>query len=114
MDKLYEKILADILVEYFEFDEEAFDFFLENGFVTEKERISRIKNMEVRIYPNDHNPPHFHVISADYKVNAKFLIETGEYLSGQISTKNLNRINVFWKDPKTKIVMEKVWKKYQG
>ncbi|MGM9478029.1 DUF4160 domain-containing protein [Pedobacter sp. GSP4] len=30
------------------------------------------------IYSNDHLPPHFHVKSNDLKIDAKFLITTGE------------------------------------
>lgn len=76
-----------------------------------KQRVERIKDLNIIIYSNDHNPPHFHVKTNDCKINAKFLIENGEYLSGEINSKNLKRIKAFYDSPKTKLIMKKIWKK---
>lgn len=110
-ENILEKVLEDLLIQYFELSESEIDFLIENSDVKSKERITTIKNLKVIIYSNDHNPPHFHVMSKDYEVNAKFLIETGELLSGEISSKDLKRIKAFYNSPKTKIIMEIIWKK---
>jgi len=111
MDNILEKILEDILLEYMELDESTIEYLVGNPTIKQKERVTTIKNLKIIIYSNDHNPPHFHVLSNDYNVNAKFLIENGEYLSGEISNKDLKRIKAFYLSPKTKIIMEKIWSK---
>ena len=110
-ENILEKVLEDLLIHYFEISENEIDFLLDNPDLNSKERIETIKNLKVIIYSNDHNPPHFHVVSKDYAVNAKFLIENGELLTGDISSKDLKRIKAFYRSPKTKIVMEIIWKK---
>lgn len=111
MNNILEKILEDILLEYMELDESTIEYLIEQPTIKQKERIATIKNLKIIIYSNDHNPPHFHVVSNDYNVNAKFLIENGEFLSGDISVKDLKRIKAFYLSPKTKIIMEKIWNK---
>ncbi len=108
---IVEKILEDLLIHYFEMSESEIDFLIENPNFNSKERIATIKNLKVIIYSNDHNPPHFHVVSKDYEVNAKFLIENGELLKGEINTKDLKRIKAFYNSPKTKMVMQLIWEK---
>ncbi|TSE03931.1 DUF4160 domain-containing protein [Aquimarina algiphila] len=107
--EIFEKILTPILNAYFNEKIESIE-----KVIIDKERIGTVNNMEIRIYPNDHNPPHFHVISRDKKVNAKFKIENCNYISGEISGKEKRRIKSFYNDPKTIIVMTKVWNKYQN
>lgn len=102
-----EKILTPILEHYFNV---ASIKNLEKGIII-KERIETIRNMQIIIYSNDHNPPHFHVISKDKKIDAKFKIENCEFLSGQIESKDLKRLKAFFNDMKTKIVMKMVWDK---
>ena len=111
INNILEKILEDILLEYMDLDESTIDSLIQQPTIKQKERIGTIKNLKIIIYSNDHNPPHFHVLSNDYNVNAKFLIENGEFLSGEISAKDLKRIKAFYLSPKTKIIMEKVWNK---
>jgi Domain of unknown function (DUF4160) len=105
--KIEEKILTPILEHYFNV---ASIENLAKGIKT-KERIATIRNMQILIYSNDHNPPHFHVKSKDKKIDAKFMIENGVFLSGEIESKDLKRIKAFFNDMKTKIVMEMIWKK---
>lgn len=111
MNNILEKVLENILLEYMELDESTIEYLIEQPTIKQKERIVTIKNLKIIIYSNDHNPPHFHVLSNDYNVNAKFLIENGEFLSGEISIKDLKRIKAFYLSPKTKIIMEKIWNK---
>jgi hypothetical protein len=44
--------------------------------------VERIRDVKVVIQPNDHPPPHFHVIGQDF--TASFDIETGDLIVGQI------------------------------
>lgn len=40
-----------------------------------RRRIAHVKDLIIEIYPNDHDPPHFHVISRQRDINARFSIE---------------------------------------
>ncbi len=111
MDNILEKALTDILQTYFGYEDSVIDELLINPDLKKKERVEKINDLEVIIYTNDHNPPHFHVKTKDNKIDAKFLIETGEYIGGEIDTKNLKKIKAFYNSPKTKIIMQLVWNK---
>ena len=76
-----------------------------------KERIGTIRNMQIIIYSNDHNPPHFHVKSKDHSVNAKFLISDCSLMEGEINSNDLKRIQAFYADVKVKATMEMIWNK---
>lgn len=104
---IFEKMLSEIMRYYFSKD--SIDSYIP-GYET-RERVGTVNGMQVIIYSNDHNPPHFHVKTNDNRVNAKFKIENGEFLSGEISSKDLKRIELFYSDFKTKMVMEKIWAK---
>jgi hypothetical protein len=93
------------------YDDATIDKLLINPNGVEKELVKKIDDLEVIIYSNDHNPPHFHVKARGKNIDAKFLIETGEFLSGEIDSKNLKRIRAFYLSPKTKIIMQLIWNK---
>jgi len=76
-----------------------------------KERVGNVKNMQIVIYSNDHDPPHFHVMSKDKSVDAKFTIADCTYLSGEIGSKDIKRINAFHADMKTQVIMKMIWDK---
>lgn len=101
-----EKILTPILELYINTENLSQ---LEKGIFI-KERVDVIRNMEILIYTRDHLPAHFHVKSKDSSINAKFLIEDGSFLSGDISPKDLKRIKAFYTDIKSKMVWE-MWNK---
>tara|TARA_R110000868_G_scaffold411336_1_gene703198 strand:+ start:527 stop:859 length:333 start_codon:yes stop_codon:yes gene_type:complete len=101
-----EIILTPILERYFSEDLNV----LMQGIET-RERIDTVGNMQIIIYSNDHNPPHFHVKSRDRTVDAKFKIENGEYISGTIDSKGIKRVNAFYNDIKVKSRMETIWNK---
>ena len=105
------KALTDLLSVYMTYDDADIEELLIEPNLAKKERIGKIDGLEVIIYTHDHNPPHFHVKTKDNKIDAKFLIETGEYISGGIDTKKLKRIKAFYNSPKTKIIMQLVWNK---
>lgn len=52
-----------------------------------------IGRLRIRIYPNDHNPPHFHVLTPDHA--AAVSIATLEILAGYIPESDL-RIALRW------------------
>ena len=111
---ILEKIIEDTLRIFLGYDDRTIDILLEHPNFASKERIAKIEHLEVLIYSNDHLPPHFHVKSNDLKINAKFAIETGEYLSGEISSKDAKKIKAFYHSAKGKIVMQLVWNKFHG
>ena len=96
---------------YLNYDDEIIDRLLLEPNRIEKERVKKIDDLEVIIYTNDHNPPHFHVRTRERNIDAKFSIETGEYLNGEIDSKNLKKIKAFYQSPKTKSVLEIKWNK---
>lgn len=104
------KALTDVLQIYLNYDDAVINELLFDPNLIKKERVEKIGDLEIIIYTNDHNPPHFHVKTKERNVDAKFLIETGEYLSGEIDSKNLKKIKAFYLSPKAKILME-IWNK---
>ena len=74
-----------------------------------REGVGILNNMYLKIYSNDHNPPHFHVKSKDNRIDAMFTIDTCELISGKISTKDTVRIKNYWEFQKNFI--EHVWNK---
>jgi hypothetical protein len=49
-----------------------------------------IGHLKIMIYPNDHPPPHFHIVTDIY--NAKFYIETCELIDGVLPGKHIKVI----------------------
>lgn len=76
-----------------------------------KELVSKVRNMKIEIYSNDHNPPHFHVKSNDGSINATFRLDNCELLKGSIKKKDIKRIEAFYNDPYTKELMANMWNK---
>jgi hypothetical protein len=65
-----------------------------------KQRIASVGDLKVDIYPKDHDPPHFHVLSKQRNMNARFHIETLELInekSGSIRSKEVKQIQEFFK-----------------
>lgn len=108
---ILELVLKDLLLYYLGLDDESLEMHLKEVNTATKERIKTIDDLQVIIYSNDHNPPHFHVKTKDLKIDAKFKIEDCELISGEISSKDLKKIKAFYLSPKGKIVLEAIWKK---
>ncbi|EAP88573.1 DUF4160 domain-containing protein [Croceibacter atlanticus] len=104
-------ILEDLLNQYWNTSGDNIELILENSNSNIKERVKTINNLEIIIYSNDHNPPHFHVKSKDLKINAKFLISNGELISGTMKRKDLKKIETFYSSPKTQFLLNKIWSK---
>lgn len=105
------KALTDILQIYLGYDDSIIEKLLIDPNLVKKELVAKIDDLKIIIYTNDHNPPHFHVKTKEKNIDAKFSIETGEYLSGEIDSKNMKRVKAFYKSPKTKILLEIIWNK---
>ena len=74
--------------------------------------VFRTANLDIRIYPKDHQPPHVHVVGPD-KVQAKFSLEPVVCLSSVgFSKKSLNKIALFIKLNQEHLL--EVWHEYQG
>ncbi|NKJ40171.1 DUF4160 domain-containing protein [Rhizobium sp. SG570] len=50
--------------------------------------IARIGNVLIRVFANDHNPPHFHVVTPDHQ--ALVSIDDFEVIQGSIDRGSLN------------------------
>ena len=106
-----EIILKDLLLYYLGLDDESVEIHLKETHTATKERVKTIDDLQIIIYSNDHNPPHFHVKTKNLKIDAKFRIEDCELISGEISSKDLRKIKAFYLSPKGKIVLEMIWNK---
>lgn len=69
-----------------------------------KRFIASIGDLKIEVYPKDHNPQHFHVVSKQRKINARFSIKTLEHVNtkqGVISANDIKKIqNFFQTNPK--------------
>ncbi len=108
---IMEKILKVLLTYYLGLDDTSLEKHLKEANFATKERIATINDLQVIIFSNDHNPPHFHIKSKDLKINARFAIESFRLLSGEISSKNLKKIETFYLSPKGKLVLTAIWNK---
>lgn len=109
--KIIEKILADTLQQFLLLSDRELETLLKYSDNSIKERLTKINDLEIIIYSNDHDPPHFHVKTKELRIDAKFKIEDCSLLSGEVSRKELKKIEAFYKSPKGKIIMEKIWSK---
>lgn len=108
---LIEKILNDLINHYLCLSDLEIDLHIKNPNFGIKERVETIDDLQVIIYSDDHNPPHFHVKTKSKKINAKFKIENCELISGEISSKDLKKIKAFYLSPKGKAVLQAIWNK---
>jgi hypothetical protein len=108
---IMKEILKDLLLYYLGLDDIQLDKHLKEANLATKERIVSINDLNIDIFSNDHNPPHFHVKSKDLKIDAKFTIKDCKLISGEISSKYLKRIKAFYNSPKGQIVLQKIWNK---
>ncbi len=63
-----------------------------------KHFIAETNNLKIEIYPKDHFPEHFHIRSKDRKLNARFDLNTYEYISTKnwkITDKQIKQIKSF-------------------
>jgi hypothetical protein len=76
------------------------------GYVVERRKlVAQVNNLKILIHPNEHPPPHFHVL-AD-RMDASFEILNCRKLNGEISGKDLKRVHAFYKSSRDLLV--KTW-----
>lgn len=72
----------------------------EDGSVIKVKRyIASVGDLKIEVYPKDHKPEHFHVVSKPRGINARFDINTLEHVStknGQISKDDIKKIQNFF------------------
>lgn len=73
--------------------------------VEQRKLVEVVRGLKIKIYPNEHTPPHFHVKSAT--VDASFRIEYCNKLVGSISRKDELAIRFWWQKAKPKLIA--VW-----
>lgn len=64
-----------------------------------KRFIASIGDLEIHVYPKDHDPPHFHIISVQRGIDARYSIDTLELINhkeGQILSKDDRKIRNFF------------------
>lgn len=69
--------------------------------------ITRIGNIKLEVFPNEHPPPHFHIKSPD--MNATFEIVSGKLLTGQVDSQIRKKVEYFHTTHKRTII--DVWNK---
>src|ERR1041385_35815 len=57
--------------------------------------VEKINGLKIHIYPDEHVPPHFHVLSRDKDIDATFSIEECTLLQGSVDRKTRELI-VHW------------------
>ncbi len=67
-------ILTNLLRYYLSLDDISLEKHLKEVNTATKERLSTLNDLQVIIYSNDHDPPHFHVKTKDLNIDAKFKI----------------------------------------
>lgn len=86
----------------------------EMGLYFTKEQAGQVRNMKLEIFPDDHQPAHFHVKSRDNSIDAKFLLASGEFLSGTITSRDKKAIEEYYHITKVKQRLFEVWEKFHG
>lgn len=64
-----------------------------------KRFVASTGDLQIHIYPNDQFPPHFHVISKQRQIDARFNLKTLEIISnkqGQMSINDQKKIKHFF------------------
>lgn len=75
------------------YDDVIFDHDGNPQLYVKKALFAKVNDMSLEIYPNDHNPPHFHVKSKQRKINVRLNLYTLEPLDGElISNRDLKKI----------------------
>ncbi len=65
-----------------------------------KQRVATVRDMEINVYPKDHDPPHFHVRSKQRNLDARFHVYTLDLINekhGKIKPKEVRQIQDFFK-----------------
>lgn len=82
-----------------------------------KRFIASTGDLKIEVYPKDHYPAHFHVVSKQRKINARFDLKTLEFLNmknGKISNGDIKKIQNFFRDhPEMLIRLEEEYSRFK-
>jgi len=83
-------------------------YFHEGKVIEAKQLVEKIRNIKIKIYPNEHPPPHFHIESNG--ANASFAIDDCRKLKNSgFSSKEIKNIKDWFTHSKDKLI--EVWNK---
>jgi hypothetical protein len=68
-----------------------------------KQLIAKVRNLRIEVYPDEHPPPHFHVVYPG--VNASFALSDGSLIKGQIGNRERALVK-WWYDRSRKFVIQ--------
>jgi Domain of unknown function (DUF4160) len=71
--------------------------------------IGRLGSMKIMMFADGHNPPHFHVSTADH--GALILIRDLSVLQGQITAKNLDEVRRWAAVAENRRQLESEWRR---
>ncbi len=71
--------------------------------------LAIIDGISILMFPNDHNPPHFHVRFAGMK--GKFDIVTGEMILGTLDRRTVKKVQAWI--PHNRAMLLQAWSRYR-
>lgn len=97
-----EQLLNPILIHYLN---QPIDAILSG----EMEAVRNRRKSELSIFLVESAAPYFQVFLEKENIKAKFLIENCLLVEGNISPDDHKRIKAFYADPKSQVILKKVW-----
>lgn len=77
-----------------------------------KALVKEIDGLKIKIYSNDHSPPHFHITANNPKINADFLIEDcSVYRDDGLNKNQLKKLKI-WFNESGKALLGKKWQEF--
>ncbi len=67
-----------------------------------KQLVARVRGLEIRVYPNEHAPAHFHVVSPD--IDASFTIEDCAFIRGNIDGREQRLVRWWYSRSREKLI----------
>ena len=80
-----------------------------NSGVEQRHRVDKVGNLSIEIYPNDHNPPHYHVVKEGKKV-ASVSIDSGSTQKGYLAPKDHKTVNNWQSVPTNQAKLVTKWR----
>jgi len=78
-----------------DYDKLTMEIWTDGSVYNIKALIARVGDLRIHVY-RDHDPPHFHVVSVQRRINAKFSLETLEPMTALIATRDAKRVKHFF------------------
>lgn len=97
-----EQLLSPILIHYLNQPIVAI-------FSGEMEAVQNKRKSDLTIVLNEDAAPYFQVLVEKENIKVKFLIENCLLVEGDISPDDHKRVKAFYADPKSQVILKKVW-----